>query len=182
MTGGKTTRLLTDLERSKHQHKKSIVFKPQIDDRYSATEIVTHSGWKWPGTVVKEGADILAILADQQVPSEIVAVDEAFMIPGIADVLIWLFQSGVTIGVSTLDLDYKGKTFREVEKMLPWATRVEKCPAVCVECGRDAFYTHKKLVSNDEEIEIGGAELYEARCWRHIPFIINNLPDVHRFK
>ncbi len=54
--------------------------------------------------------------------------------------------------------------------MLPWATHIEKCPAVCPVCGKDAYYTYKK---NDDgvEIAIGGAELYEPRCFDHHPLM-----------
>jgi len=181
MFSSKTTSLLLALERFKHQKKRIMVFKPAIDQRYSESEVVSHSGWRHSATTVKEGADILGALAEVEGSPDVVAVDEAFMIPGIAEVLIWLYKSGISVVVSTLDLSATGKAFHEVEKLLPWATHIEKCAAVCTECGRDAFYTHKKFVSG-EEIEVGGAELYEPRCFRHVPFIFNNVPDMSRLK
>lgn len=177
MFSAKTSKLLLDLERFKYQHKKVIVFKPALDDRYSDTEVVSHSGWRHPAVVVKEGADILEALTNAAEPPDVVAVDEAFMIKGVAEVLIWLYRTGVSVVVSTLDLSYSGKAFPEVERLLPWATRVEKCAAVCTECGRDAHYTHKKQVG-DDEIEVGGAELYEARCFLH-HLAIDNRPKIH---
>jgi len=92
------------------------------------------------------------------------------MIPGVAETLTWLFKNRFSIVVSTLDISASGKPFSEVEKMLPWATCIEKCCAVCVICGKDAFYTHKKQVGGDE-IEIGGDELYEPRCFTHAVLI-----------
>lgn len=166
MFSSKTTKLLLALERAKYQHKRIEVFKPAIDARYSNDEVVSHSGWKHPATLIKEGADILGRLAELDRPPEVVAVDEAFMVPGVADVLIYLYQLGIDVVVSTLDLSYLGKPFHEVEKLMAWATHVEKCAAVCTECGRDAFYTHKKQMDG-EEIQVGGAELYEPRCFRH---------------
>jgi len=166
MFSSKTTKLLLALERAKYQHKRIQVFKPAIDARYSNTEVVSHSGWKHDATLVKEGSDILGALAEAEQMPEVVAVDEAFMIPGVADVLIYLYQLGIDVVVSTLDLSYLGKPFHEVEKLMAWATHVEKCAAVCTECGRDAFYTHKKQ-TDGEEIQVGGAELYEPRCFRH---------------
>jgi thymidine kinase len=85
----------------------------------------------------------------------------------VAGVLTWLYRTGIDVVVSTLDISATGKPFHEVEKLLPWATHIEKCSAVCTQCGRDAFYTHKKQVSSDDEIEVGGAEMYEPRCSRH---------------
>jgi thymidine kinase len=166
MFSAKTSRLLLDLERFKYQHKRSFVFKPTLDDRYSTDEIVSHSGWRHVATTIKDGADVVRVLAEASETPDVVAVDEAFMVPGIADVLIWLYRSGITVVVSSLDMSYAGKPFKEVERLLPWATRIEKCTAVCTECGRDASYTHKKQTTG-EEIEVGGAELYEPRCFRH---------------
>ena len=176
MFGTKSSRLLLDIERFKHQRKRLAVFKPSIDDRYSQTEIVSHMGWRFPAIAVKDAGSMLEALADLPVPPEVVAVDEAFMIKGVADALVWLYRSGISVVVASLDLSFAGKPFPEVEKMLPWATRVEKCAAVCVECGRDAFYTHKKQATSDE-IEVGGSELYEPRCFQH-HLAVDNRPKL----
>lgn len=174
MFSSKTSRLLAALERYKYQHKSIVVFKPRIDDRYSISEVVTHGGWKVPAVCVRSGAEILEYLTSLDQEPQIVAVDEAFMIPGSADALTWLFTYGFTIVVSSLEMSSTGKIFQEVEKMLSWATHVEKCTAVCTICSRDARYTHKKQ-SSDEEIQIGGSELYEPRCAQHFPEIFQHI-------
>lgn len=167
MFSSKTTKLLSTLERFKYQRRRVAVFKPTLDDRYSPAEVVTHSGWSAPAQTVRTGADILEVLARTEEP-DVVAVDEAFMISNVAEVLVWLYRNGISIVVSTLDISATGKPFHEVEKLLAWATHVEKCAAVCTVCGRDAFYTHKKQVDDDRgEIQVGGAELYEPRCFGH---------------
>ena len=173
MFSAKTTSLLSSLDRFKYQGKKIVAFKPQLDDRYSNDDISTHSGWKTPAICVKTGRDILEKLAEQNGNPNVIAVDEAFMIPGVADVLIWLYRRGYTIVVSSLDLSAGGKPFEEIEKMLPWATKVEKLCAVCVVCNKDAFYTYKKQLGGDE-IEVGGSELYEPRCLKCHPFIADD--------
>jgi thymidine kinase len=172
MFSSKTTGLLATIDRFKYQNKKVVVFKPKMDDRYSEDFICTHGGWKIPATPIKDGSDILACLADVDDNPHIIAVDEAFMIPGIAKALIWLYRSGYTIVVSSLEMSATGKPFGEIEKMLPWATHIEKRSAVCVVCSKDAFYTYKKQLGGDE-IQVGGAELYEARCIRCHPSIFD---------
>lgn len=172
MFSAKTTSLLSALDRYKYQNKKIMVFKPKLDDRYSVDNISTHSGWTFPAACVKFGSDILEKIAEAQVNPQVVAVDEAFMIPGVSDVLIWLYRSGYNVVVSSLDLSATGKPFDEIEKMLPWATKVEKLSAVCVVCNKDAYYTYKKQTGG-EEIEVGGIELYEARCIKCHPHIMN---------
>ena len=171
MWASKTSRLLMSLERYKYQGKKYVVFKPSIDDRYGRNDVVTHSGWKSPAICIKIGADILEYLAESKDAPHVVAVDEAFMIPGISESLIWLYRNGFTVLVSSLEMSAAGKPFKEIEKMFPWATKVEKCSAICTVCGRDAHYTHKKQTGGDE-IEVGGDDLYEPRCYSCSPTII----------
>lgn len=118
-------------------------------------------------TTVETGAEMLEVLQAMDKQPDVVAVDEMFMIEGAGEVLVWLYrQLGTTIVVSSLDLSYAGRPFDEVARVLPWATCVEKCSAVCVVCGENAYYTHKKA-DGDDEIKVGGAETYEPRCFAH---------------
>jgi thymidine kinase len=170
MFGGKTTRLLGAIERDilrKHNVKS---FKPKIDDRYAANEITTHIGASHPAIPVSSGADIVQYVENmtalhQKVDS--VAVDEFFMIPNVAAATISLFQSGINIYVSTLQLNSVPIAYTEVSKILPWATEIVVCPAVCTICGDDAYYTYKKGGDPNAAIEIGGSDLYEPRCFSH---------------
>jgi len=159
------------LERFKYQSKVIAAFKPAIDRRYAELEIVSHNGFRHPALAIEHGSDIIKHLSELSLPEPtVIAVDEAFMIKGIAETLTWLYRNGLTIVVSTLDISATGKVFGEVEKMLPWATTIEKCTAVCTICGADARYTHKKAV-NDDEIFVGGTASYEPRCFIHHQFI-----------
>mgnify|MGYP005659799661 CR=1 FL=1 len=77
MYGGKTTRLLSALERYVYQNKKVALFKPSVDERYSTEMVVTHSGVEWEAYRVPDGESILnTIPAD----CDIVAVDEMFTV------------------------------------------------------------------------------------------------------
>ena len=165
MFGSKTTRLIAAIDRYKYQKRKIIAFKPQIDDRYSAENISTHSGASIPAKIVKNGIEIHQYISHHN-EYDVIAVDEAFMLRGVSWVLIDLFKKGKTIVVSSLDLSAAGNSFEEVEAMMPWATKIEKCASVCTICGADAYYTHKKG-ENLDEIAVGGAEMYEPRCWNH---------------
>lgn len=174
MWGSKTTTMLSKLERLELQNKSVVTFKPAIDNRYDDADIVTHSGWKRKAHCIVTGLDILRYIEKMSDVPDVVAVDEAFMINDCAKSLIWLFQKGVTILVSSLDLSFKCKPFKEVAAMMPWATNIVKCPAICNICGEDAFYTYRKSLT-DDEIMIGGKEAYDPRCFNHHP-IINKMP------
>lgn len=166
MFGGKTSRMLAALDRAKYQSKNIQAFKPRMDHRYAEEKIVTHAGHSWQAKCVSEGEEIL----EHTDGIDVIAVDEAFMIDGIADVLIELFQKGKTVYASTIQLSAMGVEFAEVQSMFPWATRIEVCPAVCSLCESDAYYTVAKI-KGLSHIEVGGSETYEPRCHRHTPFL-----------
>lgn len=169
MFSSKTTKLLACLDRYKYQKRTIHAFKPQIDDRYSESEISTHSGWRQPARNIANGGELLVSIRSLMIrkePCDVIAVDEAFMIPDIGSALISLYRSGLTVVVSSLDMSSNCNPFDEMQVMFPYATRVEKCTAVCTVCGSDAPYTHRK-VKGDQEIAVGGAEMYEPRCWNH---------------
>lgn len=166
MFGSKTTRMLAYLERCSHQNRVVSAFKPKMDDRYSSGEICTHAGLKFPATNVNSGNDIFELSKD----SDVIGVDEAFMIDGCADALLKLYKTGKTIVVSSIQISATGNPFDEIKEMLPWATHVEVCPAVCPKTGNDAYFTvHKVDIAS--EIEVGGSDMYEPRAWSQTPFV-----------
>lgn len=165
MFGGKTTRMLAALERYQYQNRTVKLFKPYMDVRYSNEKVVTHKGQEHTSILVSSGDEILQKGSD----ADVVAVDEMFMIPNSASALISLFKQGKTILVSTLQLSSQpsGYTvFEEPMRLMPWATSIEVCPAVCVHCDRDAFYT-QRIGDQPKKILVGGAEDYQPVCWKH---------------
>ena len=167
MWSSKTTHLLMELERAKFQKKKIALFKPRLDDRYSSSEVVSHAGYKWPAVSVGDASEIIKYLTDAEEPVDLIAVDEAFMLHDCGNQLIWLYRNGFDVLVSSLDLSSQLKAFDEIKKMLPWATHVKKLTSICSVCQSSAaHYTYKKI--EDEHvgsIHVGGAELYEPRCY-----------------
>ena len=171
MFGGKTTKLLSAIDRYKYQGRDIYVFKPTVDERYSKEEIVTHWGAKIPAIRIKAPVDsdseCFEPFRNPPVRPSVIAVDEAFMIEGIGEVLVGLFKSGHTILVSSLQLSSDFTPYKEIQDMLPFATRVEVCPAVCSTCGADAHYTKKIGGRSDHNIEVGGSEMYQPKCLKH---------------
>jgi len=173
MFGGKTTKLLSAIDRYKYQGRKILAFKPDVDERYSKEEIVTHWGHKLNAIRINSGNNINDELIStprhsrEVLTHTVIAVDEAFMIPGAGATLIDLFQKGHTILVSSLQLSSDFSPYKEIQDMLPYATKVEVCPAVCSSCGADAYYTKKIGGRLDHQIEVGGADMYQPKCLAH---------------
>jgi thymidine kinase len=171
MWSGKTTRLTAAVERHRIRKTEVLCFKPEIDGRYASSSIVTHSGSKMDAIPVNKGEQIVYNVNERS--PGVIAVDEAFMIEGCAESLIEVFKKGVSVYVSSIELSANLKSFPEIEKMMPFATRIEKCSAVCVSCGEDAALTHRRVPSL-EEISVGGADSYEPMCWNCHPVVMND--------
>ena len=165
MFGSKTTRMLAMVDRFRYQKLNVMAFKPSIDERYSSSEICTHNGGTLAADIVKTGSEIREIISSSENDIDVIAVDEAFMIEGSADVLIELFREGKTIIISSLQISATGNVFEEVRDMMPWGTKIEVCPAVCTISGLDAYYTHRKF-DNMREITVGGSDLYYSEVFK----------------
>lgn len=173
MMSSKTTSLIRDIEKMRQAGKNVVVFKPAADVRYSETEIVTHDGLRMDAVPIATRSAVFAHIVASKNRVDAVAVDEAFMIDGIADSLWWLFCNGVSVVVATLDMSYTCQPFPETMKLTARATQVKKMLSTCSVCGLVAAYT-VKMSDSDKEIEVGGHELYSPRCWLHHPAIVDS--------
>lgn len=173
MWGSKTTRLIASMDRLKLQGRKVVAYKPTMDARYSLSQISTHSGASWPAHCVSSGEMLWNHFSAYSDHIDAVAIDEAFMIDGVSSAALQILRRGTSVMIASLDLSARCKPFEEIERLMPYATRIEKCSAVCPACGADAYYT-AKLTNDEREIEVGGKNLYEPRCFLHHPIMCNS--------
>jgi thymidine kinase len=149
-----------------------------VDKRYDKDLVVTHSGVSLSKRTtgfshilrVNSGTDLLERFEvfNSERDIDVVAVDEVFMINGAAEALKSIYKMGKTVLVSSLQLSSSGEPYKEMLTILPWATNIQICPAVCSICGEDAYFTKKIAGDNDPgKLEIGGSELYQPRCYNH---------------
>jgi thymidine kinase len=74
MFSGKTEELIRRIRRAEYARQKVLVFKPAIDDRYDAQNIVSHSNMQAPSIAINEPSEIYPFLQED---TQIVAIDEA---------------------------------------------------------------------------------------------------------
>ena len=67
MFSGKTEELIRRLKRAQFANQKIMIFKPQIDTRYSDKDVVSHDLTSIPCTPVKDASDMLSVPSDVQV-------------------------------------------------------------------------------------------------------------------
>ena len=183
MFSGKTQALMARLRSKERAHKKVLVVKPELDDRFhSLAEIVSKQRTaqrfekhaSMAAYPIKNAEQLGALI--KQIEPDVIGVDEAqFFDDSIGWVLdLIAHQSGGVIGdveiprgldiyAAGLDLDAWAKPFGPMPNLLAFADRVEKFTANCFQCGQDARLT-QKIGGSGGRIEVGADDLYEARC------------------
>ncbi len=163
MFSGKTEELIRRIRRAQIAKLTIKIYKPNIDDRYSKNEIVSHNDQSLPSTIVEFAEDILKTSNSAQV----VGIDEAqFFENNLVDVCNELASLGKRVIVAGLDMDYRGVPFEPIPQLLSIAEYITKTLAICVVCGDPANMTQRKI-SSAERVVVGALESYEARCRKH---------------
>lgn len=160
MFSGKTEELIRRIKRAQIAKQKIEIFKPKIDTRFSEVEVVSHDANAIKSTPVDSPQTILLLATDV----EVVGIDEAqFFDDGLVEVCNTLANRGVRVIVAGLDMDYLGKPFGPIPKLLATAEYVTKVHAICVKCGDLAHHSHR-LSATDKLVLLGETNVYEPLC------------------
>ena len=160
MFSGKTEELIRRLRRAQIAKQKVVIFKPKIDNRYSADHIVSHNEQSLSSIVVDNASEILRMSSEAQV----LGIDEAqFFSAELVDVCQKLADSGRRVIVAGLDQDYRGKPFGPLPHLLAVAEYITKTLAICMVCGNPADRT-QRITKQQELVVVGAQNVYEARC------------------
>jgi thymidine kinase len=163
MFSGKSEELIRRLRRAIIARKRVQVFKPEIDKRYSADEIVSHGDLRMKSDVVSGAADILQKIDWR---TQVVGIDESnFFDSNLVEIANQLADTGKQVIIAGLDTDYMGRPFGPMPELLAVAESITKMLAICMRCGNPAKHT-QRLVESDDLIVVGATGMYEARCRR----------------
>ena len=95
---------------------------------------------------------------------DIVGIDEAqFFDDEIINVCEKLALQGTRVIVAGLDMDYLGRPFGQMPKLLAIADFITKLHAICVRCGNLANISYRKT-DEEGQVVIGEQDIYEPRC------------------
>lgn len=172
MFAGKTEELIRRITRIKFAKRDVLVFKPVIDDRYSYSEVVSHSQRKVKSIPVVDSKELQQHIDALVKLPYAVCIDEAqFFDKGLLDICESLANKGVRVIVAGLDLDFRGEPFGIMPDILARAEYITKLQAICQVCGDPATRTQRLIDGkpakyNDPIILVSAQEKYEARC-RH---------------
>jgi thymidine kinase len=152
--------LIRRLKRAKIARLKVEIFKPAIDKRYSAVEVVSHDENSIQSTPVESSGNIMLMTSDV----DVIGIDEGqFFDNGLIDVCISLANMGVRVIVAGLDMDFKGNPFGPIPGLMAVADHVTKVHAICMRCGDVAQFSHR-FSKADKLVLLGEKDEYEPLC------------------
>ncbi len=167
MFAGKTEELIRRVKRMDFAKKKYLIFKPEIDNRYSLNEVVSHSKRSVSAISIANSSEIVSFITPE---IEAIIIDEVqFFDEEIVSLCQDLANRGLRVICAGLDCDFRGNPFTNVANLLAIAEKITKLTAICVLCGDEATKTQRIINGlparySDPTILVGEKESYEPRC------------------
>ena len=168
MFAGKTSELLKRILWAKHQNKKIIVIKPNLDNRYSQEKIITHNDLSHKCFAMKSWQHVNDSFIFDRKNVDVIFLDEIqFMntvetIENIENIL----HKGIDVFCAGLDQDSRGKPWETTSMILGLSDKIIKIYGFCNVCGMEATKTFRKTEGGGRT-QVGAANIYEPRCLKH---------------
>ena len=160
MFSGKTKMLINKIKEAKSKNNKVSVFKPKIDVRYNPEKIVSHEKDEISAIPVNNSTDHIALAKK----SSFVAIDAAQVIDfDIVATCVKLAENNTQVVLAGLDMDYLGKPFGPMPKLIAIANQTITLHANCDICNEKAHHTDRASKNNDT-IMLGEKGEYLALC------------------
>lgn len=154
----------------------SVVFKPDLDARYT----------KEPLVISHDQDEMPAVLVNHRAPSEMLAmtegvkrvlIDEAnFFSQSLVEVIETMLEQGTDVCVDGLMLDSERVVWGPVKELLEKSDEEIELAARCDgdegKCSREASLSYRKT-PNKEQVRVAGSDEYGACCTDHYQ-------DLHR--
>ena len=157
MFSGKTKELIRRIKELSDTNLNYKVFKPDVDKRNEEDKIKSHNDISIDAISIKNADEII----NHSSNCNVIAIDEAqFFSEDIIEVCNTLANKGMRIIVAGLDMDYLGKPFGPMPKLMAIAEDVVKVHAICNETGKPANYSFRKS-NDDNTVMLGEKNEYE---------------------
>ena len=168
MFAGKTSELLKRILWAKHQNKKIIVIKPNIDNRYSQGKIITHNDLSHECFAMESWQHIHENFIFDRKNVDVIFLDEIQFMDTVETIenIENILQKGIDVVCAGLDQDSRGKPWETSSFLLGLADKITKIYGFCNVCGMEATKTFRKI-EGGKRTQVGAADIYEPRCLKH---------------
>ncbi len=168
MFSGKSTELLKRIRLHKLLGRNVLIVTNIRDTRYNRVNVETHYHDSELASVSLLYAAELLTMPELLDSSSVICFDEAQFFNDIVPIVKELVEEyHKWVIVCGLDGSYERKPFKLID-LIPFADEVTRLNALCLKCG-DGTLAHfsKRIVANDEELLVGGGDMYMSVCRKH---------------
>lgn len=179
MYSGKSSSIVSALERHNIADVKTLMIKYKFDTRYSdKNEVITHNKKIYSedqGLI--QATDDLSTLDDYIQKNEIkaIGIDEFQFYKHPEYVIKWANTDRIKIYLAALDGDFMTKIFENVSFILPKCDYIKKLNAVCEKCKSKKGIVTRRTTTDSARVLIGGKDIYTVlcrKCAEWLPFSI----------
>ena len=168
MFAGKTSELLKRILWAKHQNKKIIVIKPNIDNRYSQEKIITHNDLSHECFAMKSWQHVNENFIFDRKNVDVIFLDEIQFMDTVETIenIENILHKGIDVVCAGLDQDSRGKPWETSAMILGLSDKIIKIYGFCNVCGMEATKTFRKTEGGGRT-QVGASNIYEPRCLKH---------------
>ena len=175
MNAGKSTSLLQSAYNYKELGMNSFLLTAEIDDRYNVGKVTSRIGLEAGAHLFNQDHNLFELVSERNENEKIdcVLIDESHFlskehVKQLGKVVDNLDIPVLCYGIRT---DFRGELFPGSQYLLAWADNLNELKTVC-HCGRKATMvvrldTDGKVVSDGDQVVIGGNNQYQSMCRRH---------------
>ena len=180
MNAGKSTSLLQSAYNYQELGMNTFLLTAEIDDRYSVGKVTSRIGLEAGAHLFNQDNNLFELVSERNENKTIdcVLIDESHFlskeqVKQLGKVVDNLDIPVLCYGIRT---DFRGELFPGSQYLLAWADNLNELKTVC-HCGRKATMvvrldTDGKVVSDGDQVVIGGNDQYQSMCRRHFSELI----------
>ena len=175
MNAGKSTSLLQSAYNYQERGMTPLLLTAEIDNRYSVGKVTSRIGLEAGAHLFNQDNNLFEMVSEQNENETIdcVLIDESHFlskeqVKQLGQVVDTLDIPVLCYGIRT---DFRGELFPGSQYLLAWADNLNELKTVC-HCGRKATMVVRldsdgKVVSDGDQVVIGGNDQYQSMCRRH---------------
>ena len=175
MNAGKSTSLLQSAYNYQELGMNPFLLTAEIDDRYSVGKVTSRIGLEAGAHLFNPDNNLFKLVSERNEKEKIdcVLIDESHFlskeqVKQLGKVVDKLDIPVLCYGIRT---DFRGELFPGSQYLLAWADNLNELKTVC-HCGRKATMVVRldadgKVVSDGDQVVIGGNDQYQSMCRRH---------------
>jgi len=175
MNAGKSTSLLQSAYNYQERGMTPLLLTAEIDNRYSVGKVTSRIGLEAEAHLFNQDHNLFEMVSEKNENETIdcVLIDESHFlskeqVKQLGQVVDTLDIPVLCYGIRT---DFRGELFPGSKYLLAWADNLNELKTVC-HCGRKATMVVRldsdgKVVSDGDQVVIGGNDQYQSMCRRH---------------